>query len=152
MTLKEIKFGSEKYTLECQLREEILWKPLGLSLYDEDLEKESGQFHFGLFMPDGELIACLVVVPITPSEAKIRQIAVARLHQGKGIGRRLMNKVEKILYERGYVKTVLHSQTSVVGFYAKLGYTKTGEEFMEVNIPHRKMEKDLRSSKNNTNP
>ena len=145
MTAREIIVGSDQYIQECLLRDEILRTPLGLSLFDEDLEKEKGDFHFGLFLPDGHLGACLIVVPLSPTDVRIRQMAVASIHQGKGMGRRIMTEVEDILRKRGMTKVVIHARASVVGFYEKLGYTVVGEEFMEVSISHRMMEKIIRT-------
>ena len=37
----------------------------------------------------------------------------------------------------------MHARMTAVGFYAKLGYTRVGDGFTEVGIPHVKMEKRL---------
>jgi predicted GNAT family N-acyltransferase len=37
----------------------------------------------------------------------------------------------------------MHARTTAVGFYQKLGYARTGEEFTEVTIPQYIMEKGL---------
>jgi ribosomal protein S18 acetylase RimI-like enzyme len=70
-------------------------------------------------------------------------MAVTSGLQGKGIGRVLMQFAENIARDRGYKKMVMHARKTAMGFYEKLGYRKTGNEFMEVTIPHYIMEKDL---------
>lgn len=44
-----IEYGSEDYKAELEMRNEILRKPLGLSIYDEDLGQEKPYFHIGAF-------------------------------------------------------------------------------------------------------
>jgi predicted GNAT family N-acyltransferase len=140
-TLREIRFGSAEFQQECVLRQETLRKPLGLDLYAEDLAKEGDQWHFGLFDADGTLIGCVVVRPLSVRDAKIRQMAVAPHCQGQGHGRRMLEELEKRLAARGFSRLVLHARSPMRGFYEKLGYAVVGDEFLEVSIPHVRMEK-----------
>jgi len=140
MTCNEILYGSEAYLAECALRHEVLHVPIGLSLHDEDLSKERDQLHFGLF-DEGALLACVIAVVISPTEAKIRQMAVSPEHQGKGCGRRVIEGLERHLAAGGVAHFSMHARMSAVGFYGKLGYSRIGEEFSEVGIPHVRMEK-----------
>jgi predicted GNAT family N-acyltransferase len=143
MTSKRIEFGSDDFRKECALRQEVLRVPLGLNLYDEDLTQEAFQIHFGLFDDASNLIACVIAVPLSPTEAKVRQMAVQESLQGRGYGRQIVCGLECHLAEFGYAHLSLHARTSAVGFYEKLGYTTIGQEFMEVGIPHYRMEKCL---------
>lgn len=139
MNVKEIRHGSTEYQQECALRQEVMRKPLGLNLYDEDLLAERGQIHFGLFDEKDQLLACVIAMPVTASEAKVRQMVVRPSLQGKGCGRLLLEAAEKVLVQRGFADLYLHSRMTVIGFYEHLGYTQTGSEFMEVGMPHVKM-------------
>jgi predicted GNAT family N-acyltransferase len=133
-----IEPGSPAYQRECDLRQRVLRAPLGLDLFDEDLAVERGQFHHGLF--DGEkLIACAIAVLLSPGEIKIRQMAVEPAYQGRGCGRQLLEQIESIWSERGTRLLSLHARLTAEGFYAKLGFTRAGEEFAEVGLPHVKM-------------
>lgn len=139
---REIAHNSEAYRQECALRQAVLRRPLGLNLYDEDLEAEARQLHFGLF--DGNtLLACIVAEPVSPQAVKLRQMAVAPERQGQGHGRTLMQGLENELFRRGYTLASLHARATAVGFYERLGYHPTGSEFIEVTIPHFRMEKRL---------
>ena len=142
LEFRPIPPASEAYRLECELRNEVLRRPLGLDLRDDDLSAEADQLHFGLF--DGEsLVACVIVMPLTPSEVKLRQMAVFPAAQGRGLGRQLLEQLHLELVRQGREKIVLHARMSAIGFYSKLGYHVEGEEFTEVGIPHRKMWKRL---------
>ena len=139
---REIVFGSAGYDLACELRQEMLRVPLGMNLYDEDLSAEAGQRHFGLF-DGGELVACVIAVHVSREEVKLRQMAVSAARQGEGLGRQILCEVERRMVEKGYAKASLHARVSALGFYEKVGYAVVSEEFMEIGIPHRKMEKRL---------
>ena len=143
MHVREFAFASDDYRAACALRQAVLRAPLGLDLRDEDLSAERAQHHFGLFDEAGVLVACAIAQPLSPTETKIRQMAVRPSHQGQGCGRRLLEGVEAQLAERGCTRLVLHARLSAAGFYAKLGYGRTGDEFTEVGLPHIRMEKRL---------
>jgi predicted GNAT family N-acyltransferase len=142
---REIGFGTEEYRVECRLRDEILRRPLGLSLTAEDLAGEESQLHFGLFDPGGELIACVVAVILSPTEARVRQMAVSPARQGMGLGLRMMSELEANLRVRGITKLVLKARAQAVGFYEKLGYAAVGDAFVDLTIPHFRMVKTISS-------
>jgi ribosomal protein S18 acetylase RimI-like enzyme len=141
MRFAQIPIGSPQYEEERRLREEVLRRPLGLSLTEEDLAREEDQLHFGLFEPGGELVACAVAVLLSPTEARIRQMAVSPDRQRRGLGRRLLEDLENDLRARGFRTLVLNARTSAVGFYERLGYSVLGEEFVDVTVPHVRMSK-----------
>ena len=145
MIFKEIVFGSEEFRQEIALRDRVLREPLGLVFDVAELESEKEQLHFGLFAPDGEVIACVVAVLVPPDAAKIRQMAVVSERQGQSLGRTLMRQVETELLRRGVARVFLHARVPVVPFYEKLGYEKQGAEFIEIGIPHVEMAKTIRN-------
>ena len=138
---REITFGTPEYELECRLREEVLRRPLGLWLTGEDLANEENQLHFGLFEPGNHLVACVVAVGLSPTEARIRQMAVSPSHQRRGLGRRILRELESDLKARGFRRLVMKARMSAAGFYEKLGYAVVGEEFVDITVPHVTMTK-----------
>ena len=63
---------------------------------------------------------------------------------GKGHGRELISEGIRLIKERAEFNTVtLHSQVHARGFYEKLGFFATGEEFMEEGVPHVTMYKKV---------
>lgn len=136
----EIEFGSALYKAELNLRDRLLRIPLGLDIQSDDLAAEQEYRHFGI-LQDNNLVACLVAVPRDPGQMQLRQIAVEEYLQGQGVGRMLMLNVEAVLAEAGVDYLVLNSRDTAVGFYQRLGYEPVGEGFVEVGIPHRRMEK-----------
>jgi GNAT superfamily N-acetyltransferase len=142
MAIKIIDHGSAEYKQMIDLRYQILRKPLGLTFSAEDLEKEKNDILIGCF-DDDVMEGCCLLTAEGPKEVRLRQMAVLSGLQGKGIGRVLMQFAENVAYDNGYKKIRMHARKTAVGFYEKLGYTISGDEFFEVTIPHYNMEKLL---------
>ena len=142
MALRMIDHGTKEYLQMVHLRNEILRKPLGLTLDDAELEKEKEDILMGAF-EDDRLLGCCLLTRMDAVTIRLRQMAVPNNMQGKGIGRALMIFAENIARDLGYRKLCMHARESALGFYQKLGYTINGNMFTEVTIPHYIMEKSL---------
>ena len=142
MALKIIDHGSPEYHQMVQLRNDILRKPLGLNLTPEELEKEKGEILIAAF-EDEKMLGCCMLVQSDSGTVRLRQMAVLNNLQGKGIGRALMTFAENIARDQGYKKLNMHARKTAIGFYERLGYSVTGDEFLEITIPHYEMEKSL---------
>ncbi len=140
--IRQIHFGTDEYQEELQLRDRVLRKPLGLSLFNENLTKEADDVHLGAF--DGKsLVGVLILTPLVGGEVKMRQVGVDEIWRGKNVGARLVVYAEGFARTQGFTRVVLNARKSVVGFYEKLGYENIGGEFIEVTIPHQRMQKEL---------
>ncbi|GGB14282.1 GNAT family N-acetyltransferase [Puia dinghuensis] len=142
MALRMIDHGTKEYQQMVNLRNEILRKPLGLDFSAEELELEKDDILMGAF-EDDKLLGCCMLTRMDAATVRLRQMAVPRNMQGKGIGRALMIFAENVARDHGYKKLCMHARDTAVGFYQKLGYGITGEPFVEVTIPHYIMEKAL---------
>ncbi|PKM96428.1 MAG: GNAT family N-acetyltransferase [Firmicutes bacterium HGW-Firmicutes-1] len=141
--IKEIDCSSKEYEKALEIRNEVLRKPLGLSIYEDNLTADSRSIHLCAYHED-EMIGTLVLTEINEEQIKMRQVAVDQSYRGQNVGRKLVLYSEDFSKELGYKKIVLHARAEAVGFYVKLGYVKIGEMFIEKTIPHYKMEKRLR--------
>lgn len=142
MALKIIDHGTKEYHQMVQLRNDILRKPLGLSFTPEELEKEKNEILIAAFEEE-KMLGCCMLITLDPATVRLRQMAVLNTVQGKGIGRALMQFAENIARDRGFRKMTMHARQTAVGFYEKLGYQVSGDQFEEVSIPHFIMEKAL---------
>jgi predicted GNAT family N-acyltransferase len=142
MNFKEIIYNSPEYHNSLKLRYEILRKPLGLDFSEEFLSDEINNFHLGVFEKE-QIIAVVLLKPIDNKIIKMRQFAVDSQFQGLGIGRKLTEFSEQFAREKKFQQIILHARKTAVGFYIKLGYTIVDEEFIEVGIPHFKMQKKI---------
>lgn len=142
MALKIIDHGSAEYRQMLKLRDDILRKPLGLGYDALELEKEKENMLIGAF-EDEEMLGCCMLVEENAETLRLRQMAVLNDLQGKGIGRALMNFAENLARDRGFKTMSMHARKNTAGFYEKMGYKITSEEFTEITIPHYIMEKRL---------
>jgi predicted GNAT family N-acyltransferase len=133
---------SEEYRLEVALRSKVLREPLGLTFSEEELAKDAGDFHIGVFCDD-LLIGCLLLVPKANQIVKMRQVAIAAAEQGRGIGRALVEFAENFAKAKGFRTMELNARETAVPFYLALNYSVEGEPFQEVTVPHRRMFKVL---------
>ena len=140
--LLRVLHGSAAYNASVALRNDVLRKPLGLELTNGELEQERSDYHL-VCQDDGELVGCLVLVPQSNNEVKMRQVAVSPQARGQGIGRALTRFAEAFAGGLGFERVTLHARSTAVPFYEKLGYERVGEEFEEVTIPHWSMQKTL---------
>ncbi len=142
VTVRRIEYGSEDYQAELRLRYEVLRKPLGLEFSEEELALEEGSIHFGAF-EGSELLGCLVLTPLSATEVRMRQVAVAPGRRGEGIGKRLVRAAENFARQSGYEWIKLNARETAVGFYQSLAYEAYGDPFITITIPHRTMRKRL---------
>ncbi|HQV59984.1 MAG: GNAT family N-acetyltransferase [Chitinophagaceae bacterium] len=142
MALKIIEHGTPDFQKMVKLREDILRKPLGLGFTTNELEQEKSNILIGAF-EDEDILGCCMLVEENPEIVRLRQMAVLNDLQGKGIGRAIMHFAENIARDRGYSILSMHARKNAIGFYEKMGYKVTGDEFTEVTIPHYVMEKKL---------
>ncbi len=142
MALKQIDHGTPEYHQMVKLRLDILRRPLGLSFSQEELDEEINDILIAALDED-EMLACCLLTKADNTRLRLRQMAVKDSVQGKGIGASMMSFAETIARDKGYKKIIMHSRVTAIGFYEKLGYKVTGNEFIEVTIPHYIMEKKL---------
>ena len=140
--VSHITSSSLRYPEVWELREEILRKPLGLSLKNEDLSRDETNVIF-IAEHNGRIIGCVFLEPKDKHEAQLRAMAVYNEWQGKGIGKLLVEALEKYALQHGFNKIILHARKVVLGFYKSMEYMQVGDEFTEVGIAHYHMEKIL---------
>jgi len=75
--------------------------------------------------------------------AKIERVCILKEYRNAGYGKFLMGYLIEYIKSLGYKEIQLASQTRAIGFYEKLGFQKYGNEFLDANIPHYKMKKNL---------
>jgi predicted GNAT family N-acyltransferase len=140
---EEIAFGTADYARSRRLREDVLRRPLGLSLTEGDVAGEEAQWHFGLFDSDDRLLACAIAMPLSSTEARIRQMAVDPAHQNEGLGRRMMTDLESNLRARGFRHLALSARSAALAFYEKLGFVAEGDAYVSMTVPHFSMVKSI---------
>lgn len=75
---------------------------------------------------------------------KIQRVAVLDAYRKQGIGKLLLEQVEKIAKEQLNASClVLDSQDHAISFYEKIGYSVEGDGFLDADIPHHFMQKAI---------
>jgi len=70
---------------------------------------------------------------------KIGRVAVLPQYRGTGIGGAMIGPLVVLARTLGLTQVHLNSQSSAIGFYARMGFQAEGPEFVEVGIPHQRM-------------
>ncbi|WP_346237936.1 GNAT family N-acetyltransferase [Niabella insulamsoli] len=134
MALKIIDYGSKEYQQMIDLRNEILRQPLGMVLEGSDIDSDRANILIGAF-EDEKMLGCCMLVPDGVG-VLLRQMAVRNQLQGKGIGRALMEFAETIARDTGYREISMHARATAAGFYEKMGYAPSGDQFLKLSIAH----------------
>ena len=128
---------TDLYEQSLVLREQILRIPLGMKLDRESLKEDN----VGILTvwDHAECIGTMALYQEDPSTSRMRYVAVQANRQGNGIGKMMTQEFEAESIRRGYSRIYLHARLVALDFYLKQGYEAFGDEFVEVNIPHRHM-------------
>lgn len=82
----------------------------------------------------GEPVGCARMT----KSGKIGRVAVLPAFRRQGLGAEIVRLAVKTLVDSGQ-SPYLDAQVSAIGFYERLGFYPVGDEFMDANIPHRRM-------------
>ncbi len=143
MGLKQIDHGSKEYRHMVELRMQILRKPLGLTFTKEELDNERNDILIASFDED-KMLGCCILTKIDINSIRLRQMAVQKNLQGRGIGESIISFAETVARDKGYKILTMHARDTAIGFYEKFGYAIKGGQFEEVKTKHHIMEKKLR--------
>jgi predicted GNAT family N-acyltransferase len=124
------------------LRQCVLRYPLGLNLFNEDLQAETNWLKFGAYLKN-RLVGCVMLTPLSASKLKLRQMCVYNYMQGQGVGSDLVSFAESYAFKNNFKLIELNARDLAIPFYEKLGYKKVGDVFLEVGIEHVKMFKRI---------
>lgn len=143
MRLEQIPYDSDAYHAACALRDAVLRIPIQLRLSENDVAGEESQLHCVARAEDDGVIGTVILKPLSDTQIKLRQMAVAADAQGQGIGASLVHFAEALARHHFFTLIECHARCYAQGFYEKLGYRAVGEVFEEVGLPTIKMAKAL---------
>lgn len=102
---------------------------------------ESVCHHF-LILKDNEPCGTLRCMNVEDS-VKVQRFCILKDFRNLGIGKTAMEFVEEFYKKIGKMKIQMDSKYSVYKFYEKCGYKQVSDVFMEANIGHIKMIKEI---------
>jgi predicted GNAT family N-acyltransferase len=106
----------------------------------DDLDRESVQI---VCVDDTGVIATCRLRDLGGGEWKLERMAVDRRVRGNGVGGRLLAGAEHEAREQGATEMLLNAQRRAESFYAAHGYVAEGDTFLEAEIEHVRMRKEL---------
>ena len=87
----------------------------------------------------GQAIGCGRILP----NAHIGRIAVIPEWRGRKVGTAILEGLLAYASSKGFPEVDLDAQVHALPFYQNFGFVAEGEEFMDANIPHRKIRMKL---------
>ncbi len=105
------------------------------------MEQDNCGMHFGAFKND--ILAGVVSLFHSKTIFQFRKLAVEPLQQNIGIGSSLLNYIINYAIENGGTKIWCNARLPAIGFYLKIGFTKTGDLFLKNGFDYEIMEKKL---------
>ncbi|GAA6018296.1 hypothetical protein JCM11491_005145 [Sporobolomyces phaffii] len=152
--------GDEVYDQCLAIRIEVFVDEQKFTLEDELDEKDEASDHLLLVehLEDGSTrnVGTIRWWPIPGKRAgKMGRVATIKACRGQGVGRVLVDVLERHLRERqgragealvasDEVESIAHSQAYAQGFYEKSGYVREGDLFLEDGADHVKMVKHIK--------
>jgi len=110
---------------------------------EEELDDADATASHAVAICQGQVVGTGRLVQQDDGDAQIGRMAVDQTWRRRGIGDQILRFLEEEARAQGLRRCVLHAQEYVKGFYAAHGYQEHGETFLEVNIPHIEMRKEL---------
>lgn len=140
MTVNIVTFAPEYQPFIRAIRESVFIQEQGVSveLEFDGLDDTAMQV---LVAVSGEYVGTGRML----DDGHIGRIAILRNYRGLGLGAKVVQALVAEAARLGYPRVYLGAQTHAVDFYAKLGFTPYGEEFMDAGIPHLAMEHIVKS-------
>ncbi|MFM6948525.1 MAG: GNAT family N-acetyltransferase [Aquirufa sp.] len=111
------------------LRFEVLREPWNQPLGSEILQDEELAIH-AMIVENDQALAVARLHEATKGIGQVRCVAVKTKHQGKGLGKILMNYLEEEAKKRGMHQIILEARENAVPFYENLGYRISKESYL----------------------
>lgn len=143
-----VHFGSEIWNKAAAfyVRMNVFVLERSIALKDEFDEVDEDETTY-VVVYDGKLpVATGRIVYLDALTVRPGRIAVLDQYQGKGLGAKILQEIERLALEQGRTVSCIHSEEVSAGFYIKQGYKITSDVFQEDGVPCVIMEKRLRTS------
>ncbi len=110
---------------------------------EEELDEADATATHSIALHGGRVVGAGRLVLREDGYAQIGRMAVDKEWRRRGVGSLILGFLEESARAQGRTQSLLHAQEYVKSFYAAHGYREHGEVFLEVEIPHLEMRKQL---------
>lgn len=134
MIYAEIVHGLNGLKDQFRIRKEVFVVEQGIdeNLELDGLDKECAHV---LVFENNEAVGTGRVID-TDQGPLIGKVAVLKEHRGKQYGDLIVRKLIDYCFRQGEKRVEVHSQLPIIAFYEGIGFTVTGEVFLENGIKH----------------
>ena len=119
-----------------EIREAVFIQEQGVPVQLEWDGLDEASQHVLALSANGDAIGCGRITP----DGKIGRIAVLPAWRGKRVGSTILEAVLNYAHSHDYQVLELNAQIQAVKLYQRFNFTEVGEEFMDADIPHIKMQ------------
>lgn len=123
------------------IREKVFMREQGVPAKLEWDGKDDSCHHALALSANGEAIGCGRIT----QDGHIGRVAVLPEWRMKRIGTAILELLVDYARTQNYSRVELNAQMQVIPVYQKFGFEVVGKEFMDANIPHRKMTLQLKN-------
>ncbi|MDI9499301.1 MAG: GNAT family N-acetyltransferase [Bacillota bacterium] len=133
VVIKKVK-TREELKMVHDIRREVFIEEQGVPEEIEMDDKDDEAIHV-LAVVDDEPAGCGRIL-FNGSDARIGRVAVREKMRRSGIGEGICKLLIAIAEEKCVERIILYAQLSAEPFYARLGFERQGDVFMEAGIEH----------------
>ena len=112
---------------------------------EEELDEDDATATHAIALVHGQVVGTGRLVSRDDGDGQVGRMAVDQPWRRQGIGGQILAFLEEEARDLGIARCVLHAQVYIKDFYAARGYQEQGGPFLEVEIPHVEMYKELES-------
>lgn len=134
---------SNIYLDALRIRHKVFVQEQRVSMEEEVDKDEAYSIHFVLYLNPDEPVATVRLLPLNDTQVKLQRMAVLPEKRGQHYGETIILEAEKFAQEQGFKEIILGAQLTAETFYEKLGYQSYGDVFLDANIEHHHMKKEL---------
>ena len=106
-------------------------------------EKESSCIHVVRYDQKKQPVATARLYPLNKQTYKLQRVAVLERERGNNYGKEIMTFIEELAKSEGATEIILGAQNHALAFYEKLGYEKCSDQYVEADILHYDMKKNI---------
>lgn len=132
--------GTQVYEI-LKSRSQIFMLEQGITCLDMD-DKDYESFHF-FYEQDKRVCAYMRAFYLDEEKTCVKIGRVLSLEHKNGLGSALTRDTLDYLKNIGVKKVVVSAQKGAVGFYEKMDFVKTSDEYLEEGILHIEMQRNL---------
>ncbi len=110
---------------------------------EEEIDSADATAIHAIAICDGRVVGTGRLILRDAETAQIGRMAVDLPWRRGGVGGQILGYLEDVARSRNRRLCILHAPQYIKAFYVKHGYGEWGHEFIEANIPHIEMQKEL---------